>query len=143
MPNKNLRDFVEKNFASKNLKNLGNRCALKCQDLKKFFKTIWEKMRATFLGKFFANALSKIPKSPKKIDTFTSTTYKILLLYLGTSVCFLGIIFFMMYNKELHNLRAHQSMQMRNDFVQIAIAMAQRDFKSSAGIEREIKKTLE
>ena len=49
----------------------------------------------------------------------------------------------MMYNKELHNLRDHQSMQMRNDFIQIATAMAQRDFKSSAGIEREIKKTLE
>lgn len=151
MPNKNLRDFVEKNFASKNLKNLGNRCALKCQDLKKFFKTIWEKMRAAFLGKFLGksfsliDSLGKAPKSqnPKKIDTFTSTTYKILLLYLGTSVCFLGIISFMMYNKELHNLRNHQSMQMRNDFIQIATTMAQRDFKSSAGLEREIKKTLE
>lgn len=151
MPNKNLRDFVKKNFASENLKNLGNRCALKCQDLRKFFKTIWEKMHAAFLGKFLGksfaliDSLGKAPKSqnPKKIDTFTSTTYKILLLYLGTSVCFLGIISFMMYNKELHNLRNHQSMQMRNDFIQIATAMAQRDFKSSAGLEREIKKTLE
>ena len=147
MPNKNLRDFVKKNFVSKNLKNLGNRCALKCQDLKKFFKTIWGRMHALFLGKSFAliDSLGKAPKSqnPKKIDTFTSTTYKILLLYLGTSVCFLGIISFMMYNKELHNLRDHQSMQMRNDFIQIATAMAQRDFKSSAGLEREIKKTLE
>ena len=133
MPSKKLRDFAKKKFASKNLKG--------------FFKALWGRMRTTFLGKFLSKsfALDKIPKSqnPKKIDTFTSTTYKILLLYLGTSVCFLGIISFMMYNKELHNLRAHQSMQMRNDFIQIATAMAQRDFKSSAGIEREIKKTLE
>lgn len=130
MPNKNLKHFTQ------NGKNL-----------RKFFKTIWEKMHASFLGKFLSKsfALDKIPKSqnPKKIDTFTSTTYKILLLYLGTSVCFLGIISFMMYNKELHNLRDHQSMQMRNDFIQIATAMAQRDFRSSAGLEREIKKTLE
>lgn len=136
MPNKNLKHFTQ---YGKNLKNLGN--------LSNFFKTIWGKMHALFLGKFLSQsfALDKIPKSqnPKKIDTFTSTTYKILLLYLGTSVCFLGIISFMMYNKELHNLRDHQSMQMRNDFIQIATAMAQRDFKSSAGIEREIKKTLE
>lgn len=133
MPNKNLKHFTQYG------KNLGN--------LRKFFKTIWGKMHTTFLSKFLGKsfALDKIPKSqnPKKIDTFTSTTYKILLLYLGTSVCFLGIISFMMYNKELHNLRDHQSMQMRNDFIQIATAMAQRDFKSSAGIEREIKKTLE
>lgn len=129
MPNKNLKHFTQ---YGKNLRNLG-----------KFFKAIWEKIHTLFLGKFFA--LDKIPKTQKleKIDTFTSTTYKILLLYLGTSVCFLGIISFMMYNKELHNLRDHQSMQMRNDFIQIATAMAQRDFKSSAGIEREIKKTLE
>ena len=136
MPNKNLKHFTQ---YGKNLKNLGN--------LRKFFKAIWGKMHTLFLGKFLSKsfALDKIPKSqnPKKIDTFTSTTYKILLLYLGTSVCFLGIISFMMYNKELHNLRDHQSMQMRNDFIQIATAMAQRDFKSSAGIEREIKKTLE
>lgn len=136
MPNKNLKHFTQ---YGKNLKNLGN--------LRKFFKTIWGEMHASFFGKFLGKsfALDKAPKSqnPKKIDTFTSTTYKILLLYLGTSVCFLGIISFMMYNKELHNLRDHQSMQMRNDFIQIATAMAQRDFKSSAGIEREIKKTLE
>ncbi|ETD22442.1 sensor histidine kinase [Helicobacter macacae] len=132
MPNKKLKHFTQ---YGKNLKKLGN--------LRKFFKVIWGEMRASFLGKFFA--FPKVPKSqnPKKIDTFTSTTYKILLLYLGTSVCFLGIISFMMYNKELHNLRDHQSMQMRNDFIQIATAMAQMDFKSSAGIEREIKKTLE
>ena len=133
MPNKNLKHFTQN---GKNLRNLG-----------KFFKTIWGKMHTAFLSKFLGKsfALDKAPKSqnPKKIDTFTSTTYKILLLYLGTSVCFLGIISFMMYNKELHNLRDHQSMQMRNDFIQIATAMAQRDFKSSAGIEREIKKTLE
>lgn len=136
MPNKNLKHFTQ---CGKNLKNLGN--------LRKFFKAILGKMRTSFLGKFLGKSfvLDKIPKSqnPKKIDTFTSTTYKILLLYLGTSVCFLGIISFMMYNKELHNLRDHQSMQMRNDFIQIATAMAQMDFKSSAGIEREIKKTLE
>lgn len=140
MPNKNLKHFTQ---YGKNLKKLGN--------LGKFFKAIWGKMHTAFLSKFLGksfasiNTLPKIPKSqnPKKIDTFTSTTYKILLLYLGTSVCFLGIISFMMYNKELHNLRDHQSMQMRNDFIQIATAMAQRDFKSSAGIEREIKKTLE
>lgn len=133
MPNKNLKHFTQN---GKNLKNLGN--------LRKFFKAILGKMRTSFLGKFLGKSfvLDKIPKSqnPKKIDTFTSTTYKILLLYLGTSVCFLGIISFMMYNKELHNLRDHQSMQMRNDFIQIATAMAQMDFKSSAGIEREIKK---
>lgn len=133
MPNKNLKHFTQ---YGKNLRNLG-----------KLFKTIWGKMHTAFLSKFLGKsfALDKAPKSqnPKKIDTFTSTTYKILLLYLGTSVCFLGIISFMMYNKELHNLRDHQSMQMRNDFIQIATAMAQRDFKSSAGIEREIKKTLE
>lgn len=130
MPNKNLKHFTQ---YGKNLRNLG-----------KLFKTIWGKMHTAFLSKFLGKsfALDKAPKSqnPKKIDTFTSTTYKILLLYLGTSVCFLGIISFMMYNKELHNLRDHQSMQMRNDFIQIATAMAQRDFKSSAGIEREIKK---
>lgn len=133
MPNKNLKHFTQ---YGKNLGNLG-----------KFFKTIWGKMHTAFLSKFLGKsfALDKAPKSqnPKKIDTFTSTTYKILLLYLGTSVCFLGIISFMMYNKELHNLRDHQSMQMRNDFIQIATAVAQRDFKSSTGIEREIKKTLE
>lgn len=136
MPNKNLKHFTQYGKNLKNLRNLG-----------KFFKTIWGKMHASFLGKFLSKsfAFPKALKSqnPKKIDTFTSTTYKILLLYLGTSVCFLGIISFMMYNKELHNLRDHQSMQMRNDFIQIATAMAQRDFKSSAGIEREIKKTLE
>lgn len=133
MPNKNLKHFTQ---YGKNLRNLG-----------KFFKTIWGKMHIAFLSKFLGKsfALDKAPKpqNPKKIDTFTSTTYKILLLYLGTSVCFLGIISFMMYNKELHNLRDHQSMQMRNDFIQIATAMAQRDFRSSAGLEREIKKTLE
>lgn len=133
MPNKNFKHFTQ---YGKNLRNLG-----------KFFKTIWGKMHTAFLSKFLGKffALDKIPKTQKleKIDTFTSTTYKILLLYLGTSVCFLGIISFMMYNKELHNLRDHQSMQMRNDFIQIATAMAQRDFRSSTGIEREIKKTLE
>lgn len=115
------------------------------KNLRKFFGAVWGKARASFCGKMLTNALSKIqkPQNPQKIDTFTSTTHKILLLYLGTSVCFLGIISFMMYNKELHNLRDHQAMQMRNDFVQIATAMAERDFKSRTGLQREIKKTQE
>ncbi|MGX3043637.1 sensor histidine kinase [Helicobacter sp. T3_23-1056] len=94
-----------------------------------------------FLSKIFA--IKSNVKSTKSSDTFTSTTYKILLLYLGTSVCFLGIIFLMMYKRELHNLRAQQSIQMRNDFIQIATQMAKRDFKTTKGKRRETHKKEE
>ncbi len=51
---------------------------------------------------------------------FHSTIFKILLLHLGTSVIFLGIIFFAMYEKGLQGLRFAQMQQMRNDYLEIA-----------------------
>ena len=114
--------------------------------------TIFCATKKSFRVDFIPNFLKILPqkfaiksntKSIKSSDILTSTTYKILLLYLGTSVCFLGIIFLMMYKRELHNLRAQQSIQMRNDFVQIATAMAKRDFKTTKGKRREIHKKEE
>lgn len=51
---------------------------------------------------------------------FNATIFKILALYLGTSTLFLGFIFFVMYQKGLHNLRTQQMVQMRNNYIQIA-----------------------
>lgn len=52
----------------------------------------------------------------KKFDT---TILKILLLYLSTSAIFLGIIFFVMYERGLHTLRTQQLIQMRNEYINI------------------------
>ncbi|OBV28903.1 hypothetical protein BKN38_09050 [Helicobacter sp. CLO-3] len=51
---------------------------------------------------------------------FNATIFKILALYLGTSTLFLGFIFFVMYQKGLHDLRTQQMVQMRNNYIQIA-----------------------
>lgn len=124
MPNKSIKKHTPKTA----LKNFWL-CVLR------FCNAISDKFFAQF-----SKLISKqffISKTTKSTDTFKSSIFKILLLYVGTSVLFLGIIFFMMYKKELHNLRAKQSIQMRNDFIQIATAMYEKDFKTTKGMRKE------
>ncbi len=58
----------------------------------------------------------------KPLDSikFNTTILKILILYLSTSAIFLGVIFFVMYEKGMQNLRVKQMIQMRNDYISIA-----------------------
>lgn len=62
---------------------------------------------------------------------FNAVIFKILILYLGTSILLLGFIFFMMYHKGLHNLRIQQMIQIRTNYIQIVTTLYEQNLDSA------------
>lgn len=70
-------------------------------------------------------------------DRIKGSIGKILTLYLGTSVLFLGVIFFMMYQSQSQSLYNMQFIQMRSDFIQIITELYEHNIITQRGERKD------